>query len=134
MFFSRSYGNIAGGIEKMSIDLAQGLTAKGHKVTVISHDSEGAVSFFNWPVEVEWIKLGIGSINSKNAIYNFKGERITDLMFEYSIIRKDYIFIHIIIIHYYPIIDLILLVLILQVLFFYFLLQALQLMLDHLNF
>ena len=66
MFFSRSYGNIAGGIEKMSIDLAQGLTAKGHKVTVISHDSEGAVSFFNWPVEVEWIKLGIGSINSKN--------------------------------------------------------------------
>jgi GalNAc-alpha-(1->4)-GalNAc-alpha-(1->3)-diNAcBac-PP-undecaprenol alpha-1,4-N-acetyl-D-galactosaminyltransferase len=66
--YSRAYGSIAGGIEKMSLDLANGLARKGHQVTIASLDPPGSESFFVWPSNVEWIQLGIGNPESKNSI------------------------------------------------------------------
>ena len=68
LMYSRAYGNIAGGIEKMSLDLATGLSQKGHEVTIASLDPSGSESFFVWPNSVNWIQLGIGNPESKNSI------------------------------------------------------------------
>lgn len=51
---------MAGGVEKMSLDLARGLAEKGHSVVILSLDSAADVAFFDWPPTVEWIKIGIG--------------------------------------------------------------------------
>jgi glycosyltransferase involved in cell wall biosynthesis len=68
LFYSRAYANVAGGVEKMSLDLAKGLIERGHSVTILSLDSELAQSFFQWPEKVSWIKLGIGNPNKKNNV------------------------------------------------------------------
>ena len=68
LFYSRAYANVAGGVEKMSLDLARGLVERGHTITIISLDQEMAKSFFRWPEKVSWIKLGIGNPNKKNNI------------------------------------------------------------------
>jgi GalNAc-alpha-(1->4)-GalNAc-alpha-(1->3)-diNAcBac-PP-undecaprenol alpha-1,4-N-acetyl-D-galactosaminyltransferase len=68
LFFSRGYGNIAGGIEKMSLDLARGLVGRKHEVTILSLDEQSANSFFEWPLGVRWKKLGIGSIENRNTL------------------------------------------------------------------
>lgn len=68
LFYSRAYANVAGGVEKMSLDLARGLVERGHTITVLSLDQELDKSFFPWPEKVSWIKLGIGNPNKKNHI------------------------------------------------------------------
>jgi glycosyltransferase involved in cell wall biosynthesis len=85
MFFARGYGDMAGGIEKMSLDLARGLSKKGHIVTIISHDRKDAEAFFEWPNDVKWIKLDIGSVNSKNNFYS----RIRRLIKIRNIVKKE---------------------------------------------
>ncbi len=68
LFYSRAYANVAGGVEKMSLDLARGLVQRGHTITILSLDQEFEKSFFEWPKKVSWIKLGIGNPNKKNNI------------------------------------------------------------------
>ena len=68
LFYSRAYANVAGGVEKMSLDLARGLVERGHTITVLSLDKELEKSFFEWPEKVSWIKLGIGNPNKKNNV------------------------------------------------------------------
>jgi glycosyltransferase involved in cell wall biosynthesis len=68
LFYSRAYANTAGGVEKMSLDLARGLVERGHTITILSLDQEMDKSFFEWPEKVSWIKLGIGNPNKKNNI------------------------------------------------------------------
>ena len=68
LFYSRAYANVAGGVEKMSLDLARGLVEKGHAITILSLDQVMDQSFFSWPKKVSWIKLGIGNPNEKNNI------------------------------------------------------------------
>jgi glycosyltransferase involved in cell wall biosynthesis len=68
LFYSRAYANVAGGVEKMSLDLARGLVERGHTITVLSLDQEFAESFFPWPEKVSWVKLGIGNPNKKNNV------------------------------------------------------------------
>jgi glycosyltransferase involved in cell wall biosynthesis len=65
VFFSRSYENMAGGIEKMSLLLARGLVDRGHSVLIISIDNQNACSFYPWPKGVGWLKLEIGNPHEK---------------------------------------------------------------------
>ncbi len=60
LIFSRAYQNMAGGVEKMSLDLAKGLADRGHHVTILSLDQDSDTSFFDWPENVSWKKVGIG--------------------------------------------------------------------------
>ena len=68
LFYSRAYANVAGGVEKMSLDLARGLVENGHTITILSLDQVMDQSFFSWPEKVSWIKLGIGNPNEKNNV------------------------------------------------------------------
>lgn len=69
LFYSRAYANVAGGVEKMSLDLARGLVERGHTITILSLDQKFEKSFFEWPENVSWIKLGIGNPNNKNNVF-----------------------------------------------------------------
>jgi GalNAc-alpha-(1->4)-GalNAc-alpha-(1->3)-diNAcBac-PP-undecaprenol alpha-1,4-N-acetyl-D-galactosaminyltransferase len=65
LLFARSYENMAGGIEKMSLLIAEGLKARGHNVVVVSIDSKNAESFYKWPGEVKWERISLGNANYK---------------------------------------------------------------------
>lgn len=65
LLFARSYENMAGGIEKMSLLIAKGLKDRGHNVVVASIDSENARSFYSWPEEVKWEKISFGDTKYK---------------------------------------------------------------------
>lgn len=67
ILFSKSFGGIAGGIEKMSLLIAEALVSEGHSVLVISIDKTDASSFFKWPAGVEWLKLDIGDPTKKSG-------------------------------------------------------------------
>ena len=64
LIFSRKFDGVVGGVEKMVLLLAQQMQLRGHAVTVLSLDNIEARSFNDWPVGVNWIKLGIGNVDS----------------------------------------------------------------------
>jgi glycosyltransferase involved in cell wall biosynthesis len=68
VIFSRAYQNMAGGVEKMSLDLARGLSERGHSVVIISLDKESDTPFFEWPAAVSWIRIGIGNPDRRATI------------------------------------------------------------------
>ena len=68
LLFARSYDKMAGGIEKMSLLIAQGLTEQGHTVTIASLDSKEATSFYSWPSGVSWKKISIGDPQNKASM------------------------------------------------------------------
>lgn len=84
LIFSRAYQNMAGGVEKMSLDLAKGLTDRGHQVTIISLDQDTDTPFFNWPENVSWKKVGIGN-PEKRATFVVRLRRILAIR---SIVRE----------------------------------------------
>ena len=43
---------MAGGVEKMSLDLARGLVSRGHQVTITSLDKPTKAAFYEWPAQV----------------------------------------------------------------------------------
>jgi glycosyltransferase involved in cell wall biosynthesis len=67
VLFSKSFGGIAGGIEKMCLLVAESLVSEGHSVLIISIDKADANSFYKWPDEVDWIKLDIGDPAKKSG-------------------------------------------------------------------
>lgn len=75
LIFSRAYQNMAGGVEKMSLDLASGLADRGHKVTILSLDQDSDNAFFDWPENVLWKKVGIGD-PEKRATFVLRLRRI----------------------------------------------------------
>lgn len=75
LIFSRAYQNMAGGVEKMSLDLAKGLADRGHKVTIVSLDQDSDNAFFDWPENVSWKKVGIGD-PEKRATFVVRVRRI----------------------------------------------------------
>lgn len=56
---------MAGGVEKMSIDLARGLKSRGHDVCIVSLDKTSSIPFFIMPKSISWIKIGIGDPSKK---------------------------------------------------------------------
>ena len=56
---------MAGGVEKMSIDLARGLKSRGHDVCIISLDGTMSVHFYTMPKSITWVKMGIGDPSKK---------------------------------------------------------------------
>lgn len=78
VIFSRAYQNMAGGVEKMSLDLAKGLSDRNHSVVILSLDEKTDLPFFDWPPLVEWIKIGIGD-PSKRANFVFRLRRLKSI-------------------------------------------------------
>jgi glycosyltransferase involved in cell wall biosynthesis len=72
---TRTLNGVVGGVEKMVLSLAKGLTDEGHKVTVISLDSLDSKAYFEWPIGVDWVKLNIGNADFK-ASYGVRIKRV----------------------------------------------------------
>ena len=68
LIFSRKFGGVVGGVERMVLTLAEQMSARGHIVTVVSLDSHNAQPFYSWPSNVAWIKLGIGDPDNKASL------------------------------------------------------------------
>jgi glycosyltransferase involved in cell wall biosynthesis len=68
LIFSRKFGGVVGGVEKMVLILAEQMSVRGHTVTVVSLDNLDAQAFYSWPHKVAWIKLGIGDPDNKASL------------------------------------------------------------------
>ena len=68
LIFSRKFGGVVGGVEKMVLTLATQMSARGHTVTIVSLDNLNADAFYSWPPEVTWIKLAIGNPDDKASL------------------------------------------------------------------
>ena len=87
LLFARSYANMAGGIEKMTLLIAQGLTQRGHRVVITSIDSADARSFYPWPISVHWEKIPIGDSKFKATTR----ERVSRAMILRKIVKSHQI-------------------------------------------
>ena len=72
---TRTFDDVVGGVEKMVLALAEGLTEQGHKVTIISLDLLASKSYFEWPIAVDWEKLNLGNPNLK-ASFRIRARRV----------------------------------------------------------
>lgn len=52
--------NMAGGAERVFLQVAEGLRNKGHDVTLVTFDRTNATSFYKMPEGMDWVRLGIG--------------------------------------------------------------------------
>lgn len=60
VFVARKFGNIAGGLERISIDLMNTMVGRGHTVALMTWDNNEAVAHYPLDPRVQWLKLNIG--------------------------------------------------------------------------
>lgn len=60
VFVARKFGNVAGGLERISIDLMNTMVQRGHAVALSTWDSENAVPHYSLDPTIQWLKLNIG--------------------------------------------------------------------------
>lgn len=68
MILSRLYGGVAGGVERMSIALANAMADRGHKVHLLSWDKADAATFYPLDDRVTWHKLDMGDANVRASL------------------------------------------------------------------
>ena len=86
LFYSRSYKNMAGGIERKSLEIAAGLIERGHQVDIVSLDSNGDLAFYDWPENVTWHKVNIGDPMQKASLK----ERVSKLIYLRNLLKRDF--------------------------------------------
>lgn len=57
---ARKFGNVAGGLERISIDLMNEMVRRGHTVGLMTWDSHDATAHYPMDPRVQWFKLDIG--------------------------------------------------------------------------
>ncbi len=65
--FSRSYSGIVGGVEKLSLRIAELLVSRGFKVHLISFDESDATTYFPFPEGVIWHKISTSNVDIKST-------------------------------------------------------------------
>jgi glycosyltransferase involved in cell wall biosynthesis len=60
LFAIKRLENMAGGAERVILQIIDGLRAHGHDITLVTFDRKGADSFYPIPGGLNWIKLGVG--------------------------------------------------------------------------
>jgi glycosyltransferase involved in cell wall biosynthesis len=86
LFFSRSYKEMAGGIERKSLEIAKGLTERGHEVHIVSLDSSEDSAFYEWPENVVWHKANIGNPLRKASLE----ERLRRVVFVRKLLKQHF--------------------------------------------
>lgn len=61
IFVARKFANIAGGLERISIDLMNEMAKRGHQVGLMTWDETSAVTHYPLDARVRWLKLDIGN-------------------------------------------------------------------------
>lgn len=54
----RSFHNMAGGVERQSISLANEMVKRGHEIAFITWDQSGAKAFYDMNEKVKWFQVG----------------------------------------------------------------------------
>ena len=70
----RAINNMAGGVERQALALANEMSRRGHKVSLLTLDSSGAEAFYKIDKTVDWYKLDIGN-HSKKASWVIRIKR-----------------------------------------------------------
>lgn len=65
LFCIKALNNPGGGAERVLVELANELVAKGHQVAILSYDKRGGESFYRISEAVDRLCLGVGSTNKK---------------------------------------------------------------------
>jgi glycosyltransferase involved in cell wall biosynthesis len=60
LFAGRKFDGVAGGVERTSIQLMNGLISRGHEVHLLTWDFETANSFYPQNAKIRWHKLNMG--------------------------------------------------------------------------
>tara|TARA_Y100000816_G_C26108138_1_gene589778 strand:+ start:4343 stop:5461 length:1119 start_codon:yes stop_codon:yes gene_type:complete len=68
IFVARKFENMAGGLERISIDLMNKMTRNGHKVGLITWDKSSANPHYIIDNRVKWLKLNIGDPDMPSSI------------------------------------------------------------------
>jgi GalNAc-alpha-(1->4)-GalNAc-alpha-(1->3)-diNAcBac-PP-undecaprenol alpha-1,4-N-acetyl-D-galactosaminyltransferase len=61
IFVARKFANMAGGLERISIDLMNEMARRGYKVGLMTWDESSAVTHYPLDPRVQWLKLDIGN-------------------------------------------------------------------------
>ncbi len=69
VFAIKALGIKGGGAERVLSDVASGLAARGHAVTLISSDPEKAAPYYHLDQSVRQIKLGLGNVAGKSTFF-----------------------------------------------------------------
>lgn len=69
LILSRLYGGVSGGVERMSIALANAMADRGHAVYLLSWDKADATTFFPLDNRVTWHKLDLGDANVRASLH-----------------------------------------------------------------
>jgi GalNAc-alpha-(1->4)-GalNAc-alpha-(1->3)-diNAcBac-PP-undecaprenol alpha-1,4-N-acetyl-D-galactosaminyltransferase len=86
LFYSRAYKNMAGGIERKSLEIAAGLVERGHQVDIVSLDSNEDSAFYDWPENVTWHKVNIGDPMRKASLR----VRLSRLLYLRNLLKRDF--------------------------------------------
>lgn len=60
IFTIKALGRSGGGAERVLVDVANGLVARGHKIGIITYDHPDQKSFYQLDPNINWVRLGIG--------------------------------------------------------------------------
>jgi GalNAc-alpha-(1->4)-GalNAc-alpha-(1->3)-diNAcBac-PP-undecaprenol alpha-1,4-N-acetyl-D-galactosaminyltransferase len=61
IFVARKFDNMAGGLERISIDLMNAMVGRGHAVSLMTWDRKDAATHYALDSRVQWLKLDIGN-------------------------------------------------------------------------
>lgn len=86
MIACRAIDNMAGGVERQAILLANEMTLRGHHVSLLTLDSKDAQAFYDIDDNVPWYKLGLGDPKKKAGwVLRLKRmEKVRRIMKEFS--------------------------------------------------
>jgi glycosyltransferase involved in cell wall biosynthesis len=68
MFVARKFSNMAGGLERISIDLMNAMVKRGHVVALMTWDRKDAVTHYVLDPCVQWLKLDIGDSETSASL------------------------------------------------------------------
>lgn len=61
IFVARKFANVAGGLERISIDLMNEMARRGHQIGLMTWDESAAVPHYPIDPRVQWLKMDIGN-------------------------------------------------------------------------
>lgn len=68
LFVARKFENMAGGVERISIDLMNSMIKRGHDVALITWDKKSVSAHYKIDQRVKWYKLNIGDPDASSSI------------------------------------------------------------------
>lgn len=69
-FAIKALGHEGGGAERVLVDVASGLAARGHSVAIVTGDAAGFAAFYPLDQRVDLIGVGVRPVGGKSSVYD----------------------------------------------------------------